>query len=148
HGLQQDFLQLVVALQASTEIAQLGSQIQQLLEGSDLLGDVFGGEVVHALEVQVDFQLWRVGILAELVFDRKSQVRLHAFQNAVEVVGIHLDKLAVAQAGERIGWHAGKISQHSHDEGKLLEFNRVSDFNVVGDVHAWGPDSVQLMLCA
>src|ERR1700676_961268 len=60
-GAEQCFLQPVVTLQAGAEVAQLGAQVHQLGERLDLAHDVFRLEVVHALEMQVDFQLRSVG---------------------------------------------------------------------------------------
>ena len=97
HRVVQQLVQFVVALQAAAQIGQLGAQVEQFLQRLDLLRHLFGLEVVQALEVQVHLELARIGVIAELVFDREGQVRLHALQHAVEVVGIDFDKLPVLQ---------------------------------------------------
>ena len=141
-GVEQQFLQLVVALQAAAQIAQLGAQIQQLAKRLHLPGDVFGLEVVHALEMQVDLELWRVRIFGELVLDGECEMRLHALQHAVEIIRVDLDKFPVPQARQRVDGLAREISQDSHHEREFFQFNRVADLDVVGHVHARGPHAV------
>ena len=68
-SLKQQFFQLVVALQAAAKIRETLAEIQKLLERLDLAGDVFGFEVVHALEVQVDLEIRRIRLVAQFVFD-------------------------------------------------------------------------------
>ncbi len=132
---------------AAAQVAQLGAQIEQLLERLHLARHVLRLEVVQALEMQVDLQLWSVGFFAQLVLDREREVRFHPFEDAIEVVRVHLHKLPVAQPRERFRRLTGEITQYSHDEWEFLQFNRVADFNVVGDVHARRPNPVQLVLC-
>ena len=45
------------------------------------------------------------------------------------------------------GW-PGEIAQNAHDEREFLEFDRVADFHVVGDVDARRADPIQFVLCA
>ena len=102
-GVEQQFFQLVVALQAAAQIRETRAQVQQFLERLDLAGHVLGLEVVHALEIQVDLEIGRIGIVAELVFDRERQMRLHALEDGIEVVGIDLDEFPVLQLGQGFG---------------------------------------------
>src|SRR3954453_7793494 len=97
HGLEKEFFQLVVALEGTAQIGKPGAQIEQFLEGLHLPGDIGGLEVVELAELQVDFQVGRIGIIAQLIFHGEGEVRLHAFQNRVEVVGIDFHKLAFFQ---------------------------------------------------
>ena len=48
--------------------------------------DVFRLKVFHAFEVQVDFQIGGLGILAQLVFHGEAEVWFHPLQHRVEVV--------------------------------------------------------------
>ena len=58
-GVEQQFLELVVALQAAAQIGETGAEVQQFLQRLHLPGDVLRLEVVHALEMQVHFQIRR-----------------------------------------------------------------------------------------
>jgi hypothetical protein len=73
---------------------------------------------------------------------------LHSFEDLVEVVRIHLDKLPVAKSGQGFHGLAGKISQNPHYERQLFEFNRVSYFDVIGDLHSRRPNTIQFVLRA
>ena len=104
-GVEQQLFQLVVALQAAAQVGELGAQIQQLPQRLDLPGHLLRLEIVQALEVQIDLQLAGVGIVAQLVLHREGEVRLHALQNGVEVVRIHLHELPILQPRQRLsGW--------------------------------------------
>src|SRR5258708_5635739 len=54
-GIEQQLLQLVIALQAAAKIGKPGAEFEQLAQGFHLAGDVFGFEIVHGLEVEVHF---------------------------------------------------------------------------------------------
>src|SRR5574340_1691159 len=79
HGFAQEFLQLVVALQAAAQVAQALAQVQQFLQGFHLACDLVRREIVHALESQVDFQVAGVRVFAQFVFHGERKVRFHTF---------------------------------------------------------------------
>src|SRR5512146_1015265 len=87
----QQLVQLVVALQAAAQVGQLGAQFEQFAQRLHLACDLLGREVVQTLEVQVDFDLSRIGIVAELVFHRIAEVGIHAGEDSVEVGGRDFD---------------------------------------------------------
>ncbi len=111
----QHFIELFVGLQRASQIAQLGPQIQQFAQRLHLPGNVLGLEIFQALKVQIHFQLPRVRIVAELVFDRKRQMRFHACQDLVEVIRIHVDKPPVLQLRDlarRLACEVAKNPEH------------------------------------
>src|SRR5579884_4510012 len=57
----QHFIQLVVALQRSAPVRQLGPQVQQLAQRLHLARHIGGLEIFHALEAQVHSQPGGVG---------------------------------------------------------------------------------------
>ena len=78
------------------------------------------------------------GSSLSLFSTEKLKVRLHTFQDRVEVVGVDLDELAVLQSGQRLLRLAGEIAEHSHHERKLLQLDGAADFHVIGDLYARG----------
>ena len=74
-------------------------------------------EVVKFAELEIDLEIRRVGLVAELVLHGEGEVRLHDFEHGVEVVGIHLDKLAFLQLWKGLFRVSGKVSKHAHDKG-------------------------------
>ena len=90
---------LVVALQAAAQIGEALPQVEKLLEGLDLAGDVFRLEVIHALESEIDLEVRCVRFVAQFVFDGEGEMGFHAFEDGIEVVGIDLDELAFFQLG-------------------------------------------------
>ena len=54
------------------------------------------------LKCRSTFSCGGVGIFAQLVLHAERQVRLHAFEHLIEVVGIYLDELAFSQTRERL----------------------------------------------
>src|SRR5215467_24414 len=75
-------------------------------------------------------------------------MRFHSCQHAVEVVGIHLDKFAILQSGQGFHGLAREITQYSHNERELFQFDRATDLHVISDVHSRRSHSIKLMLCA
>src|SRR5690606_10433887 len=98
----EDLLQLVVPLQAATQVRELATQVQELPEWLHLLRYTLGREVVEALETEVDADLAGIGFFGEKVVDGEGEVGLHAFQHGVEVVGGDFDELAVLELRERL----------------------------------------------
>ena len=72
------------------------------LQRLDLSRDRVRREVVQALEVQVDAELARVRLLAQLVLDRECRCGFMLVEHVVEVVGGDLDELAVLELGQRL----------------------------------------------
>ena len=72
----------------------------------------------------------------------------HAFQNCIEVVGIHFDEFPLFELGQRLLRLAGEIAEYPNDKGQLLQFDCAADFDVVGNLHAGGTHPVQFVLCA
>jgi hypothetical protein len=95
----EHLVELLVGLQRAAQVGQLRAQVEQLAQRLHLAGDGVGREVVDAAEVEVDGQLGRVGLLAQLVLDGEREVRLHARQHVVEVVGRDLDELPLLERG-------------------------------------------------
>ena len=50
--------------------------------------------------------------------------------------------------GSGFGRLAGEVAQYAHHKGQFLQFDRVADLDVVGDLHARRSHPIQLMLCA
>src|SRR5919199_1566 len=73
-GFLQDLLKLVVPLQPAAQVGELTAQLEELAQRLHLLGDPVGGEVVEALELQLDADL--VAARLELVLDRELEARL------------------------------------------------------------------------
>src|SRR5579871_1062555 len=94
---QQRFIQLLVSLQRSLQIVQASSQIEQFLHRLDLARDLLGLEIFQAPELQVDAKLAGSGVFAEFVLDRETQVRLHAVENGIKIVGCHFDETPFLQ---------------------------------------------------
>src|SRR5271166_3148814 len=95
YNVVEHLVELVVALQASTQIGEIGSEVEQFLEGLDFGRDLFGLEIGEFFEVEVHLQL--AAVIAELVVDGESEVWTHFFEHLIEVVGIYLHKLAIRQ---------------------------------------------------
>jgi hypothetical protein len=87
------------------------------------------------LKCRSTFRVGCVRLLAELVLHGKGQMRLHAFQNGVEIVRIDLHELAVLQFGQRLLGLPGQVAQYAHHERKLLQLNGAANFDVVGDLY-------------
>src|SRR5947209_12301055 len=77
NGLQQQFVELIVALQASAQVRQLRSQFEQLTQWLDLTCHLLGFEIFQALEAQVDSQVRGVLLSCQLALNRKVQGRDH-----------------------------------------------------------------------
>src|SRR5687767_13154701 len=116
HRIQQRLFQLVVALQAAAQIREPGAQIEQLAERLHLPRHVLRLEIVHALELQIDFQIWRVWIFAQLVLDIEAQMRLHAFEHRIEIIRGDFHELAIFQLRQRLFRLPSEVAQYSHDE--------------------------------
>jgi hypothetical protein len=71
------------------------------------------------------------GLVAQLVLDREGEVRLHAGQHVVEVVGRDLDELAVLELRERLGGLTREVAEHAHEEGQLLHLDRAAGLDLV-----------------
>src|SRR5690349_13385072 len=67
--LLEDLIQLLVPLEGSAEIGELGAELEKLLEGTDALRHRLGGEVVERFEGEID---------AELVVALRRQLVVHA----------------------------------------------------------------------
>src|ERR1700733_6766670 len=53
-GALQQVIELVVALQAAAKVRQFRPQIQKVVEGFNLFGDLGRFEILHAFEFQID----------------------------------------------------------------------------------------------
>src|SRR5579863_422838 len=146
HRFEQQFFKLVVALQRTAQVRKPRTQIEELFQGLDLLGHVGRLEIVKFPEFQIDFQVGRIGVVAQLVFDGEREMRFHAFQNGVKVVGVHLDELAFLQLGQGLFGIAGKVSEHADDEGQFLDLDGAANFDVIRDLHPGRTDPIELML--
>src|SRR5580700_4728921 len=73
-------------------------------------------------------------------------MRLHPFEHAVKIVRIDLNKFTILECSERRLGLSGQISEHTHDERQFFQFDRIANFNVVGDVYARRADAIQFML--
>src|SRR5579864_8289 len=116
----QQFLELVVALQAAAQVRKLRPQLQQFPQRPYLAGYLLRLEILQALEVQVHLQLPAVGVVAQLVLHRKRNVGLHSSQHAIKVVRVDLDKFPVLQPRHGLSGLPGKISQHPHHKRQFL----------------------------
>src|SRR5258708_36717426 len=85
----QHVIELVIPLQASPQVREVGSEIEQLLQGFDLGRDLFRLEIGEFFEVEVHLQL--PGVFAELIVDREGKVRAHLFEDLIEVIGGYLN---------------------------------------------------------
>src|SRR5579864_2763891 len=92
YRVQQRVIQLLIGLQRAFQVIESCAQIQQFFQWLHLSRHLLGLEVLEALEPQIHFDLAGIGIFAQFVFDREGEMRLHAFQDGIEVVGRHLDK--------------------------------------------------------
>src|SRR5207248_3055754 len=70
-GIEQQFLEFVVALQRAAQVRQASAQIEQFLQGLHLLRHIRRLEVFHLLQVQIYLQLRCIRFFAEFVFDRE-----------------------------------------------------------------------------
>ena len=73
------------------------------LSGLTCRATVSGEKSSRLSKLRSTAELAGVRVVAELVLHRELQVRLHALQHVVEVVGVDLDELAVLELGERLG---------------------------------------------
>src|SRR5918999_2430725 len=142
--LLQDLFELVVPLQATAEVGELRAQLEQLTQWLHLLSHLVRREVLEALELQLDGDLRPVRV--ELVLGRELQPRLGALEDGIEVVRVHLDELALLEAGQRLRRVTAQIGQDAHEEGELLHLDRAARFHLVGDTHARRPDALELLL--
>ena len=62
-------------------------------------------------------------------------MRLHAFQNGIEIVRIDFHKFAVLQLRERLLGLPGQVAQYSHDEREFLQLDSAANLDVVGDLY-------------
>src|SRR5579864_4621065 len=136
HGFEQRIIQFLVGLQRTLQIIETRAQIQQFLQRLHLSGYLFRLEIFQALEAQVDLELAGTGIFAQLVFDCEGKVRLHAFQDGVEVIGCNLDKTPLFEFWQRLLGLACEIAKDSNHEGQFLDFNCAPGFDVVGNLNA------------
>src|SRR5437868_160891 len=147
HHILQDLVELLVALQAPAKIRELAAQIQQFLQRTDLIGNLFRLKVRQLVEGEVDLE-FRIGIVTQLVVDGKREVRTHFVEHLVEVVRIHLDELPLHQFWQRLFRVSGKVAENAHNKWELLQFDRVADFYVVSDMHARCTNARQFLLSA
>src|SRR5579863_2730880 len=66
HRFEQEFFELVVALQRTAQIGKPGAQVEQFLQRLYLFSDIRRFEIVHFAEFQIDLQVRGVGIVAQL----------------------------------------------------------------------------------
>src|SRR5690606_12312330 len=116
----KDLVELVVPLEAATQIGELPTQVEELAQRLHVLGYALGSEVVQALETQIDADLSSIGFVGEKVVDGEGEVGLHALEYCVEVVGCDFDELAVLELGEWLLGLAGEVAEDAHHEGKFL----------------------------
>ena len=130
---------------AETSLLDLRTQLAERLH---LLRHRFGREVVHAAEVEIDGELRRIRIFGQLVLDGERQMRLHAGQHVIEVVGRDLDELSLFQLRQRFRRLPAEVAQHAHQERELLLLDRATRFHFVSDRHARRANALELFLCA
>src|SRR5262245_49037676 len=130
----QDFIEFVIALQTAAQVGQLLTQLEQLAQRLYLLRHAIRRKVIQALELEIDTDLARFA--AQLVLDLECEMRRHLLQHIIEVVGRDLDKLPIAQTGQRIRGLTAEVSEHSHHERELLQLDGVARLNIVRDVNA------------
>ena len=94
-----------------------GPQFQKLAQRFYLPRHVVRREIVHALEMQVDFQVAGVRVFAQLVLHRERQVRLHRSPvPASKLSGLTSTNLRSFKRGKRFYRLSGEIPQNPHDE--------------------------------
>src|SRR5215472_4526094 len=145
-GFHQQLVQLVVALQSTPQIAQLGPQIEQFLERFYLLSNLRWIKVVQALKIQVNFELAGIGVFAEFIVNSKGQVRFETLQYTVKVIRRDFHKPAVLQPRERFSRLTAQVGHHTHDKWEFLRFDRVPNLYVVSDMNAGRTDTFQLLM--
>src|SRR5260370_39627402 len=145
-GVHQQLIQLVVALQRTTQVAQLGPEIEQFLQRFDLLGNLRWIEVVQALEIQVNLELTGIGVFAEFIVNSKGQVRLETLQYAVKVIRRDFHEPAVPHAREKFSRLTAQVGHHTHDKWEFLRFDGVSNLHVVSDVNAGRTNPFKLLM--
>src|SRR5438046_892629 len=74
----KDLLQLLVALDLSSQVRQLVAQVEQLLQRLHFLVNPVGGEVRQALVREVHSEVLRYRVARQLVVYRSVEVRRHA----------------------------------------------------------------------
>jgi hypothetical protein len=107
--------------------------VEQLVERVHLAGDGGRGEIVHALERDVDAQ---VALPGQCVRHAERDAGLHRLHAFVEVVDVDGEELALVHRRQRLLRIAGKIRHHAHDEWDLNLFLRPIELDVVLDLHA------------
>src|ERR1035437_810538 len=148
YRLAQHLFQLVVTLHAAAQIRQPVPQLQQLFQRLHLPGDGFGSKIVEALKREIDFQLGRVGTLAQLVLHRIRQMGPHAFQNGIEIIRVDLHELSILHPGQRLRRLAGEVAHYAHHKGQFLHFDGPAYLDVVGNLYTRRADAIEFMLCA
>src|ERR1700722_1302958 len=91
HGFEKQLFQLVVTLQGAAKIRKPGAQIEEFLEGLDLLGHVGRFKVIKLAEFEIDLQIRRFRIVAEFVLHSEGEVWLHSLENRVKIIRNYLD---------------------------------------------------------
>src|SRR6185437_2522722 len=98
-------------------------------------GDGRRGEVVHALERDVDLH---VALAGQRVRHADRDARLHRLHALVEIVDVDVHELAVIDRRQRLFRVAGEVGQHAHHERDLHLLLGAIDFDVVLDLYARG----------
>jgi len=111
------------------------------------VSDVLGAEVVEALELELDAN-FVVFVLADGVGDLEDQARLGASQDFVERVTIDLDKFPARHRRQRLRRIPGKVSHHTDHERQFLRFDRITLFQVVGNLNSRSAYARELVLYA
>jgi hypothetical protein len=95
---------------------------------------LLGLEILKGPEIQIYLELTSFRIVAELVIDGERCVRTHALEDAIEIVGSYFDEPALLQTRQRFNRLTAQIRKDTHNKGKFLYFNGITDFDVVSYV--------------
>src|SRR6185437_2376744 len=146
--IHKHLVELFVRLQRSPQVAQLAAKLQQFAQRTNLPGHLLGLKIFQTAEIQIDLQVARVRILAQLVLHAECQVWPHLLQYGVEVIGIHVHKSPVLESLHVARRLAGEVTHNAQYERELLYLKCISDVDVIRNLNARWTHARELFLYA
>jgi hypothetical protein len=140
-------IERVVAVELGQQVAQRRALVLQLLEALHALHERGGIEIVHRSEGQP------VGILAlgiERAVD-SGELGRYLGENVAEIVAVDFhERTADILEREAISRNSvpetGQVCHNPGNKRNFLLFYRVTDFDIIGDLHARRPVATDLVL--
>ena len=120
-----------LAIHIGHQIGQLRPRIQQLAQRLNLRRNRRRGEILHALEGDIDSQ---IAIPRQRIGHRKRSPRLHRLHPRVKIIDVNLKEFAVRNARLRGFGFPRKVRHHPHHKGKLNLLFRSIQLHIIFDL--------------